>query len=126
MPKVSRESAAIQEDHGAVVASSEDVEGYTIDFVGFKVDIDATPLLEGLPGNRCGCPHWGYVVTGRVTFGFDDEEEVFEPGDAFYVRGGHTMRADAGTEYLQFSPAAELRVVSETISRNMAAMRAAG
>lgn len=126
MPKVSRESAAIQEDHGAVVASSEDVEGYTIDFVTFNVDIDATPLLEGLPGNRCGCPHWGYVLKGRLTFGFDDHEEVFQAGDAFYVRGGHSPRADAGTEYIQFSPAEELRVVSDTIRRNMAAMRAAG
>ena len=122
MPKVSRESAATQEDHGAVVASSEDVEGYTIDFVTFNVDIDSTPLLEGLPGNRCGCPHWGYVLKGRVTFGFGDAEEVFEAGDAFYVRGGHTQRADAGTEYLQFSPAEELRVVSDTIRRNMEAM----
>ena len=123
MPKVSKDSAAIQEDHGAVVASSEDVEGYTIDFVAFNVDIDSTPLLAGLPGNRCSCPHWGYVLKGRVTFGFEDREEVFEAGDAFYVQGGHTQRADAGTEYLQFSPAEELRPVSETINRNMAAMQ---
>ena len=126
MPKVSRESAAIHEDHGAVVSSSEDVEGYTVDFVTFNVDIDSTPLLEGLPGNRCSCPHWGYVFTGRVTFGFDDHEEVFEAGDAFYVRGGHTQLADAGTECLEFSPAEELRVVADTIRRNMEAMQGAG
>ena len=44
MPKVSKDSAAIQEDHGAVVACSEDVAGHTIDFVTFNADIDATPL----------------------------------------------------------------------------------
>jgi hypothetical protein len=124
MPKVSKDSAAIQEDHGAVVACSEDVAGHTIDFVTFNADVDATPLLAGLPGNRCGCPHWGYVIRGRMTFAFDDHDEVFEAGDAFHVAGGHTPRADAGTEYVQFSPAGELRVVSDTIRRNMEAMRA--
>ena len=28
-----------------------------------KVDIDPAPLFQGLPGDRCQCPHWG-VVTG--------------------------------------------------------------
>jgi hypothetical protein len=31
---------------------------------------------------------------------------------AFYVPGAHLQRADAGTGYLQFSPADELRTVS--------------
>ena len=25
---------------------------------------DFTPLLVGLPGDLCQCPHWGYVVEG--------------------------------------------------------------
>ena len=81
--------------------------------------VDSTPMLKGLPGDRCTCPHWGYVFKGRVTYTFDGREEVHEAGDAFYVPGGHLQRADAGTEYLQISPAAELRTVSETIMRNM-------
>src|ERR1700749_2418153 len=46
-------------------------------------------------------------------------QAVLEAVDSFYVPGGHRQRADAGTEYLQFSPAAELKVVSETLIRNL-------
>ena len=119
MPRVSRDSAAEHADHGPVEEWSEDVDGYTVNFVRFAVDVDSTPLLKGLPEDRCPCPHWGYVFTGRVTYQFADHEEVHEAGDAFYVPGGHLQRADAGTEYLQFSPPEELREVSETITRNM-------
>ena len=28
---------------------------------------DFTPLFAGLPGDRCDCPHWGYVVEGSIT-----------------------------------------------------------
>jgi Cupin domain len=122
MPKVSRESAQT-EDHGPVLDRHAEVDGYTVNFVSFKQDIDSTPLLKGLPGDSCISPHWGYVFKGRVTFTFDGREEIYEPGDAFYVPAGHGQRVEAGTEYLQFSPTAELQQVSETIMRNMAAMQ---
>jgi hypothetical protein len=124
MPKVSKESAT-HRDHGPVSEWAQDVDGYNISFVWFKQDIDSTPMLKGLPGDSCTCPHWGYVLKGRVRFRFDDREEVYEPGDAFYVPPGHLQFADADTEYLQFSPAEELRVVSETIMANMERMRGA-
>jgi glyoxylate utilization-related uncharacterized protein len=123
MPKVTKESAQY-DDHGPVDDWHEDVDGYTIQFVGFKQDIDSTPLLKGLPGDSCPCPHWGYVLKGRITFTIDGEDEVFEAGDAFYVPPGHLQRADAGSEYLQFSPAEQLHQVSQTMMENMAAMQA--
>ena len=46
-----------------------------------------------------------------VTFTVDGQEEAMEPGDAFYVPPGHLQRAEAGTEYLQFSPAKEMAEV---------------
>jgi quercetin dioxygenase-like cupin family protein len=125
MPKVTKESAAHIEDHGPVLDCHEDVDGYTISFVTFRENIDSTPFLKGLPGDRCSCPHWGYVLKGRLIFRFGDQEEVFEAGDAFYLPAGHTQLADAGTEYVQFSPAEELRQVSEAIMRNMQEMQGA-
>jgi hypothetical protein len=124
MPRFSKDSAAEHQDHGPVEEWSQDIDGYSINFVSFKADIDSTPMLKGLPDDRCPCPHWGYVFKGRVTYTFEDREEVHEAGDAFYVPAGHLQRADAGTEYLQFSPADELRTVSETIMKNMQQMRA--
>ena len=122
MPKVSKSSAAHVEDYGPVAQWAEEVAGYSIEFVMFKQDIDSAPMLKGLPGDRCTCPHWGYVLAGRVTFTIDGREETYEPGDAFYVPPGHLQKAAAGTEYLQFSPADELRPVEETIMRNMRAL----
>ena len=124
MPKVSKGTAA-HENHGPVEDWHEDVDGYTVNFVSFHHDIDSTPLLKGLPDDRCPCPHWGYVLKGKVTFRFADREEVFEAGDAFYLPPGHIQIVEAGTEYVQFSPSEELRVVSETLTRNMQAMRPA-
>jgi mannose-6-phosphate isomerase-like protein (cupin superfamily) len=123
MPKVSKDTAATHLNHGPVEEWSEDAAGYNIAFVRFAVDADAAPLLKGLPDDRCSCPHWGYVLAGRLVFTAGDREEVHEAGDAFYVPGGHLMRADAGTEYLQFSPADELRPVSEAIMRNLQRMQ---
>jgi hypothetical protein len=31
-----------------------------VDFLTFREDFDATPLLKGLPDDQCQCPHWGY------------------------------------------------------------------
>jgi hypothetical protein len=125
MAKVSKDSAAQHQDHGPVEEWSEDVEGYNVAFLRFAVDIDSTPMLKGLPDDRCPCPHWGYVFKGKVIFTVDDREEIHEAGDAFYVPGGHLQRAEAGTEYLQFSPADELRIVSETMTQNMQRMHGA-
>lgn len=125
MSKVSRESASRGGDHGPVVESSEDLGDYTVNFVTFREDIDHTPLLRGLPDDQCQCPHWGYVLKGKMTFRFGDREEVFEAGEAFYAPPGHIpVHNEPGTEYVQFSPAAELRKTSEVIMKNMEAMQA--
>ena len=124
MPKVSMESATQGGDHGPVVERSDDVDGYTVNFVTFREDIDQAPLLKGLPDDRCPCPHWGFVLKGQLRFRLGDREEVFDAGDAFYLPPGHVASGnEPGTEFVQFSPAEELRQVSETIMKNMQAMQ---
>ena len=125
MPKVSRDTATEGGEFGPVVDRSDQLADYTVNFTSFREDIDATPLLRGLPGDQCQCPHWGYVITGKVTFRFDDREEVFEAGDAFYAPPGHIpVHTEPGSEYMQFSPADELRKTSEVMMKNMQAMKA--
>jgi mannose-6-phosphate isomerase-like protein (cupin superfamily) len=121
MAKVSRESARV-DDHGVVEDRHEELDGYTVNFLTFREDIDATPLLRGLPGDHCTSPHWGYVIKGRVTYTIGDRVEVHEAGDAFYVPPGHLQKAEAGTEYVQFSPTEDLAVVSARMAANMQAM----
>jgi hypothetical protein len=125
MPKVSRESAQV-EDHGVVEARNGEVDGYTINIVTFRQDIDATPMLKGLPDDRCQCPHWGYVTRGTLTFRFADHDEVFEAGDAFYLPPGHIGVAnEPDSEYVQFSPTEELKATETVMMKNMQEMQGA-
>jgi len=124
MAKVSKQDAKY-DDYGPVESWHDEVDGYAIEFVTFKHEIDSTPMLKGLPNDQCHCPHWGYVLKGRVTFTVDGNDEAYEPGDAFYVPPGHLQRADAGTEYLQFSPAKEMAEVEQQIMKNVKAMQGA-
>jgi len=89
MPKVSKESASQAQEIGPVSERSEDLDGYTVNFLTFNDDVDGEALLKGLPDDRCQCPHWGYVVKGTFTVRFADREEVYEAGDAFYMPPGH-------------------------------------
>src|SRR5438132_13059071 len=109
MPKVSKESVTQGGEFGPVTDRSDQLDGYTINFVEFAQDIDATPLLKGAPDDRCQCPHWGYVLSGQVTFSFADHDEVFQAGDAFYTPPGHIpVKHQPGTELVTFSPSDEL------------------
>jgi quercetin dioxygenase-like cupin family protein len=125
MPKLSKESAKAQ-DHGPVEEWSAELDGYTANIVVFRQDMDQSPLLKGLPHDRCQCPHWGYVLKGKLTFRVGDHEEVFEPGDAFYLPPGHVGVAnEPGSEYVQFSPSEELKATEAVMMKNMQAMQGA-
>jgi hypothetical protein len=105
MPKVSRDSAPQRQDAGPVVDLRDELDGYTVSFTSLLEDIDATPLMKGLPDNRCQCPHWGYLIKGKMTARYADHDEVFEAGDAFYTPPGHVpVNNEPGTEILWFSP----------------------
>ena len=123
MPRVSRDTATGGGDYGPVVDRHAEVDGYRIGFTTFREDIDGTPLLKGLPDDRCQCPHWGYVISGRITFRFADREEVFVAGDAFYTPAGHIpVSHEPGSEVLMFSPARELAETEATMMKNMRAL----
>jgi hypothetical protein len=124
MPKASKETAANVEDMGVMVGHYEELGPYTVGFETFREDADAAPLMKGLPDDRCQSAHWGYVVSGQVTFTFDDREEVYGTGDAYYAEPGHTPAVTAGTEVIEFSPTADYRQTVEVIGKNMAAMQA--
>jgi len=125
MPKTSRSHAANAKDLGVVEDLSSDLDGYTASFVTIRESHDLGPLLAGLPGGNCPCPHWGYVFRGRLTVRYADHEETVESGDAFYLPPGHVPEAEAGTELLQFSPTGDLAQVEASMSRTMQAGRGA-
>jgi hypothetical protein len=119
MPKVSKQSATNVKDFGVAEDRSADLDGYTVNFVSIRESHDLAPMLAGLPGGKCSCPHWGYVLKGRITVRYGDHEEVIEAGDAFYMPPGHAPEAEAGTELIQISPADELATVEAAIMQSM-------
>jgi hypothetical protein len=103
---------------GVVEIRAGALDGYEAAFEFFREETRTDGLFDGLPGDRCSCPHWGYVFAGRVTFRFADHEEVFEAGDAFYAPAGHLTTIAAGTEFLEFSPAEEHARSQQVVRRN--------
>ena len=90
-------------------------------YVRLSGGADAAPLLEGLPGDECGCPHWGYVLTGAVHVRYrGGNEEVSRAGEVFYWPAGHTVWADEDTSFVEFSPKQELKAVYDHIGRKVA------
>jgi hypothetical protein len=56
-----------------------------------------------------------------ITFRFDDRDETFVSGDAYYVPPGHTPVHYAGAEVVEFSPSAELRETIGVVMENLQA-----
>ena len=125
MPKASKDTASHVEDMGVMEGRYEELGGYTVGFETFREDADATPLFKGLPDDRCQSPHWGYVVSGQVTFKFADREEVYEAGDAYYAPPGHVPVIAAGTDLVEFSPTGEYERTMAVVAGNLAAMQTA-
>ena len=100
----------------------EDLDGFTVGFEAYSEDADPAPLFQGLPHNRCQCPHWGVVVKGTLIYdNADGTEDVIGAGEAYYVGPGHLPRFTAGTEIVEFSPTAELGKTMDVVLRNLAA-----
>ena len=125
MPKASRESISQVKDFGVAEDRTEDLDGYTVNFVSILKDHDLGPMLAGLPGGHCSCPHWGYVVKGKLTVRYGDREESIGAGEAFYMPPGHVPAATAGSEIVQFSPTPQLQTVETAIARAMQQMQGA-
>jgi mannose-6-phosphate isomerase-like protein (cupin superfamily) len=119
MPKASRDSVSQVKNFGVAEDRTEDLDGYTVNFVSILADHDLGPILAGLPGGHCSCPHWGYVVKGQLTVRYGDREEVIEAGEAFYMPPGHAPAATAGSEFVQFSPTGQLQAVEAAIIKAM-------
>jgi len=102
---------AVQVENGPGSEAAAELGGYKVSYVQIHQDADLTPLLQGLANDECPCPHWGYVLAGRLWWRHDGIEESHGPGDAFYVAGGHTSGADAGSEFVVFSPTDQIAPV---------------
>lgn len=75
------------------------------EYFSLAAGTDIAPLLQGLDGDLCQCPHWGYVMEGKLSISFaDGHNESAVASDLFYWPPGHTVKAEEDTEMVLFSP----------------------
>ena len=92
----------------------------TVRHVQLPAGVDFTPLFVGLPGDRCQCPHWGYVTDGSITVRYEDgTEETTRAGELYSWPGGHTGWTDEGVTFIEFSPTESIGPVLEHLAARM-------
>lgn len=75
------------------------------EYFSLAAETDISPLLQGLEGDLCHSPHWGYILEGELQVSFaDNSQETVAMGDLFYWPPGHTVKANKDTEMILFSP----------------------
>src|SRR4051794_3793417 len=121
VPTASKTTAETVNEYPVAVDRLSELDGYAVSFVDIKETHSLAPMLASLPGGHCRCPHWGYLFRGRMIVHYGDHDDVIESGQAFYMPPGHVPEADAGTEFVMFSPADELRATDEAIMKGMQA-----
>jgi hypothetical protein len=88
-----------------------DASGYGAisgEYFTLAAGVDTTPLFQGLDGNACQCPHWGFVLRGRITTrDAAGKEETVRTNDLFYWPPGHNVRVEDDAEIVMFSPQTE-------------------
>jgi hypothetical protein len=125
MPQVSRETASERVSLDGLDVRVEHLDGgYSVCFEEHTADADLADLFRGLPDDRCQLPRWGYVLRGMITFRFENRDETYVAGDAYYVPPGHTPVHYTGAEVVEFSPSAELRETIGVVMENLRAKEA--
>jgi hypothetical protein len=75
------------------------------EYFSLAAGVDTTPLFQGLEGNLCQCPHWGFVLRGRLTTtDADGAQETVNADDLFYWPPGHNVTVDSDADIVMFSP----------------------
>jgi len=113
--RIAKDEVEVQmEIPGAVVRQQKgfgDASGFGAisgEYFSLSAGVDTTPLFEGLEGNLCQCPHWGYVLRGRITTtDASGAEETVHANDLFYWPPGHNVRVETDAEIVMFSPQSE-------------------
>jgi len=125
--KITKEDIPAEIDSPAAIArhqpdfgDASDTGTIAAEYFTLSEGTDITALLEGLENDLCQSPHWGYVVSGALTVTYSDgSQEIDKGGDMFYWPPGHTLRADADTDFVLFSPQHEHGEVIDHIRSKM-------
>lgn len=116
MKALTREDAPVViENAGVQVRVHEIGGGMSTSFIHLPQGADLGPAVKGLPGDACQCPHWGYILKGKLAMRTPDGESVYSAGQAVYWAPGHVPLALEETEYVDFSPTDQFNEVIDHI-----------
>ena len=126
--RIAKEDIPVRIDAPGAVARQEtnfgDATGYgriSGEYFSLGIGTDISPLLQGLEGDLCQAPHWGYLLQGELTVTYaDGTQEVINSGDLFYWPPGHTVKVGADAEVILFSPQEEHSLVIDHMLHKMA------
>ena len=92
------------------------------EYFSLSAGVDTTPLFQGLEGDSCQCPHWGFVLQGQlITTDADGAQETVNADDLFYWPPGHNVKVNADAEIIMFSPQHEhTKVINHMIEKTQA------
>ena len=75
------------------------------EYFSLSAGIDTTQLFQGLDGDLCQCPHWGFVLCGQLTTTYaNGTQETVKANDLFYWPPGHNVKVNEDAEIVMFSP----------------------
>ena len=75
------------------------------EYFSLSAGVDTSPLFQGLEGNLCQSPHWGFLISGSVTTtDAKGTQESVNANELFYWPPGHNVKVDADAEIVMFSP----------------------
>lgn len=90
----------------------QDWGGMTSAYMEYPAGLDFAPLLEGLEEDYCQCPHWGFVIEGRIRVDYlDGSQETVSGGELYYWPNGHTIVVEEPVRMVEFSPHDEMSKV---------------
>ena len=112
MQAVTRNDVPVVIDGDGVEVRLQEIGGgMSTSFIRLPRGADLGPALKGLPSDSCPCPHWGYIISGRLQMRTADGASVYEAGQAVYWAPGHIPVALEDTQYVDFSPTSEFNQV---------------
>ena len=83
MRSIPRQDVPVAIADGDVEVRVLDQDGMMVGFVRLPAGADLRPATKGLPDDLCPCPHWGYMLKGRVRMHTTDGHQDFAAGEAF-------------------------------------------
>lgn len=108
------EDLPVEVSAGELVTRCAEYGDMAIRHATIPAGTDFTPVLQGLPGDRCPSPHWGIVLDGSLTLHHaDGTTETAATGEVYSWPAGHTATSETGAVFLEVGPTQPMRQFSE-------------